>query len=204
MLPIAGLVRPKSEVDARARLSDMVAANVFPVLSADQITRLLRLARREDQYGWLPSWDDYIEWQPTHDYTLNDLAVPTTRNGHVYIVSVAGTSGTEEPAWPTNAQDTVTQDGVEYTEITDFLNVWYGRWDLNAAAAEGWRIKAGLVSNRHSFGTNQGNYNPEQLFDHCMKMADYYASKQVASIQIETGFWNGRGRLPGAHWDDAK
>jgi hypothetical protein len=195
-------VRPKSEVNARAKLSDMVAATVFPTLSAEQLTRLLRESRRIDQYGWLPSWDDNIEWR-AGAYEVDDIVVPVTRNGHVYIVSVAGTAVTE-PDWPLEAQGTVTQDGVEYTEVTDFLTVWYGAWDLNRAAAEGWRIKAGLVSNRHDFANNSGNYNPAQVFDHCMKMADHYNSKQIAAITLASGRWNGTGRIPGAHLEDAK
>lgn len=199
-MTLAGQIAPPiSEVDAKARLSDLVAATVFPQLTDEQLTRLLRGSRRVDIYGWMPSWD--TEWA-AGDYALNDVIVPTVRNGHVYIVSVAGTAVTE-PVWPTAAQGSVTQDGVEYTEVTSFLSVWYGRWDFNRAAAEGWRIKAGLVSNRHSFGSNQGNYNPEQVFEHCNQMAAMYAAKTISAITQETGRWNGQGRIPGAHWDDA-
>lgn len=195
-------VFPKSEIDVRARLSDLVAATVFPVLSSAQIDRLLRAARRTDDYGWRSSWDE--EWAPATVYALNHVIVPITRNGHVYIVTVAGTSGAVEPTWPVTVQGTVALNGVTYQEVTSFLSVWYGSWDLFRAAAEGWRIKAGMVSNRHAFGSNGGNYNPEQLFEHCNKMAEYYAAKTIGSIVQGTGRWNGSGRIPGAHWDDAK
>ena len=160
------------------------------------------MARRVDLWGWLPSWD--TEWTPETLYQINDVVVPTIRNGHVYIVSVSGTSGTDEPIWPIGQESETTADGVTYTEITGFVAVWYGEWDFNRAAAEGWRIKAGMVSNRHTFGSNQGNYNPEQIFDHCMKMADYFAAKQTASVVLATGRWDGQGRLPGAQYEDAK
>jgi hypothetical protein len=80
---------------------------------------------------------------------------------------------------------------------------WSGLYDLNYAAAAGWRIKAGMTSNRHSFGSNQGNYNPEQVFEHCMKMADHYAAKQVSSILLASDRWSGTGRLNAAHYEDA-
>lgn len=80
---------------------------------------------------------------------------------------------------------------------------WDPTWDLNRSIAEGWRIKAGLVSNRHAFGANSGNYNPEQVFEHCMKMADYYAARQVSSIVLASDRWSGTGRLNAAHYEDA-
>lgn len=193
---------PKSEADARAKLVDLLAAATFPVLPADTIDRLLRSARRSDIYGWWPSWD--TEWAPNTVYALNDVVVPRIRNGHVYLVTDPGTSITTEPTWPLTDQGTVTVDGVQYTEITPFVTVWFGEWDFNRAASEGWRIKAGMVSNRHDFGSNQGNYNPSQVFEHCNKMADYFAAKQVGSVVMASGRWDGQGRLPGAHWDDAK
>lgn len=193
--------QPASEVDARARLVDMVAANTFPQLTTEQVDRLLRQSRRTDKYGWRPSWD--TEWEPNIDYAVNDVVVPTIRNGHTYIVTDPGTSGAVEPTWPKTAQSTVTLDGVTYQEITEFLAVWWGRWDLDRAASEGWRIKAGLVSNRHQFGSNQGNYNPEQIFEHCNQMAEMYAARTVGAIVSESGRWDGSGRIPGAHYDDA-
>lgn len=188
-----------NEAEARADLEDMVAAAVFPTLDADQITRLLRGARRVDDNGRLPSED--TEWEPATVYAVGDVIVPTVRNGHAYRVTDAGTSGATEPTWPTTEGGVVTLDGVEYTE--DSGTVWVGTYELNSAASKGWRIKAGLVSNRHSFGSNQGNYNPEQVHQHCMAMADHYRDKQVASVVLASGRWSGSGGLPGAHLEDA-
>lgn len=198
---MATVLYPIPEADAYARLSDMVARTVFPELSNEQMARLLQYARREDAYGWLPSYD--IEWTPNTVYALNDVIVPPIRNGHTYIISDGGTSGTTEPDWPLDVGDEVTLDGVTYMDISSYVSVWYGRWDFNRAAAEGWRVKAGMVSNRHDFGSNQGNYNPSQLFEHCNKMAEVYAAKTVGAIALETGRWDGTGRIPGAHLEDA-
>jgi hypothetical protein len=40
------------------------------------------------------------EWATSTDYEVGDVVVPTTRNGHRYICTTAGTS-VSEPAWPT-------------------------------------------------------------------------------------------------------
>lgn len=189
------------ETEAIARLSDLVAASVFPTLDAGQLSRLIRDARRVDDAGWLPSWD--TEWAPATAYAVDEVIVPTVRNGHVYIITVGGTSGAVEPVWPTTPEGVVTLDGVTYQEVSSYLTVWGGAYDLNRAAAAGWRIKAASVSNRHDFGSNQGNYNPSQVFDHCMKMAEHYAAKGVSSIVLSSGRWDGSGRLNAAHFDDA-
>lgn len=184
------------ETDARAKLEQITAASVFPTLDAATITRLLREARRVDDDDVLPS--DDTEWEPSHVYALNDIIVPTIRNGHEYKATVAGTSGATEPVWPTGSSQGVADNGITWTEIgTD--NAWQPTYDFNSAAAEGWRIKAGLVTNRHSFGSNAGNYNPEQVYQHCMEMAQYYANKKITTLVQERGRWTGKGQLPGAH-----
>jgi hypothetical protein len=192
-----------NETEARTRLSDLVAATVFPTLDAAQLDRLLRDARRVDTEGYLPS--DDTEWAPTTVYALDDLVVPILRNGHVYRVTTAGTSGVTEPVWPVEVGSVVTLDGVEYTEdnAAQTTGIWTGTWDFNRAAAEGWQIKAGMVTNRHAFGSNQGNYNPEQVYDHCMKMVEFYRQKIVTSIRMASDRWDGSGRLNAAHYEDA-
>lgn len=192
-----------NESEARAKLVDLTAANTFPTLTDEQVDRLLRSSRRVDVDGVLPS--DDTEWAAATDYVVDDLIVPTVRSGRAYKVTVAGTSGATEPTWPTVHGDTVTLDGVTYEDVTDDHAIWSGPWDFNRAAAEGWRIKAANVSNRHDFGSNQGNYNPSQVFEHCVKMAEYYASRQIGTIDVESvRRWDGRGGIPGAHLPWAK
>lgn len=187
------------ESEARTRLSDLVAATVFPTLTTEQVTRLLRQSRRADLYGYLPSTD--VEWKASAVYVLGNDVVNPVRDGRVFRVSTAGTAGAVEPNWDAIP---VLDGTAVLQEITAFTSVWVGTWDFNRAAAEGWRVKAGLVSNRHAFGSNQGNYNPEQLFDHCMKMVDHYAARGMALITMDSDRWNGIGRIPGAHYDDAR
>lgn len=54
-------------------------------------------------------------WSGSASYSLGDLVAPTTPNGYIYKVTVAGTSAGTEPTWPTSFGTTVTDgNGVEY------------------------------------------------------------------------------------------
>lgn len=57
-----------------------------------------------------------LGWRPTTPYVADVRACPLRANGHWYKVTVAGTSGTAEPAWPTSAGGTVVDGGVTWTE----------------------------------------------------------------------------------------
>jgi hypothetical protein len=71
-------------------------------------------------------------WSPGAGYLLNSLVTPRSSNGHGYICTVAGTSGTTEPAWPTTLGSTVSDGGVTtWKDIgavfaVDPLGVWSG------------------------------------------------------------------------------
>ena len=65
--------------------------------------------------------EDYVGhgvWQASTAYALGELAVPTTRNGHRYRCTTAGTSAAAEPTWPTGGAATVTDGSVTWTEDT--------------------------------------------------------------------------------------
>jgi hypothetical protein len=49
---------------------------------------------------------------------------PTTRNGHVYICTVAGTTGTTEPNWPTTSGGTVVDGTVTWQEAGLYWSSW--------------------------------------------------------------------------------
>lgn len=55
-------------------------------------------------------------WRPETPYVLADLVTPQVHNGHRYQATVAGTSGTAEPSWPTGTGATVVDGGVTWTE----------------------------------------------------------------------------------------
>ena len=51
-------------------------------------------------------------WEASTAYVIGDAVVPTSANGYAYVVSVAGTSGANEPTW---TGGTVTDSGVTWT-----------------------------------------------------------------------------------------
>ena len=56
-------------------------------------------------------------WAATHvyDISVTEQVQPTTSNGYYYNCTVAGTSGSTEPTWPTTPGDTVVDNTVTWT-----------------------------------------------------------------------------------------
>lgn len=165
--------------EARTRLESMTAWDQAPTLTAGEITALLAASRRIDRSFRNP--DDDTDWIASTAYALDDRRAPITRNGHVYIVTTAGTSGLTEPAWPLTAAGTIVDGGVTWTE--NGLG-WAPTYALNAAAAEGWRWKAGKVAGKFGFATDQQIFNREHMNKMCLAMADRYAKRVSGNIRI--------------------
>jgi len=65
----------------------------------------------------LPSSEtlDIPEWAASTAKSVGDWVLPTTSNGYYYECTTAGTTGTDEPTWPTTPGQTVTDGTVEWT-----------------------------------------------------------------------------------------
>ena len=61
---------------------------------------------------------------------------------------------------------------------------WTGTWDLNFAAAEGWRWKAGKVAERFAANLDGANLARQQIFEHCLAMATNYSRRVVGTFTI--------------------
>ncbi len=186
-----------TEAEARARLERLVAHTTPPTLDAEEISALLLVAARVDSAGALRE-EAGAEWAPSTAYAVGDTVVPTSRNGVRYRVSVAGTSGAAEPAtWPVTG--TVTDGGVTWEIDTATPAAWSPTYDLAAAAAEGWRVKAGLVSDRFRFADDGDSYDRDQVFAHCVRMAEQYEKKAAAGglvVGSPAGGTGGIGSMP--------
>ncbi len=55
-------------------------------------------------------------WQKATAYTVGSYVWPVTYNAHVYKCTVAGTSGSTAPSWPTGESATVVDGGVTWQE----------------------------------------------------------------------------------------
>lgn len=136
---------------------------------------------------WLPdhavtlSPDVLASWQPQTAYAQGVQIVPARRNKYVYTATTGGTSGASEPVWPLANGGTVTDGGVVW-QIAGLS--WMPTWDLNAAAAEGWRWKAALAAGRYDFGGGQARLARSQVVAQCLKMAQQFARKSMGSVVI--------------------
>lgn len=185
-----------TEAEARTRLERLVAHATPPTLDASEISALLLSAARVDSAGASREATD-AEWKASTAYADGDTVVPTSRNGLRYRVSVAGSSGAAEPTWATSG--TVTDGGVTWEIDTASPAAWSPTFDLAIAASEGWRVKAGLVSDRFRFADDGDTYDRDQVFAHCVRMAEQYEKKAEAGglvVGSPAGGSGGIGSMP--------
>ena len=64
---------------------------------------------------------------------------------------------------------------------------WEGAWDLNAAASEGWRMKAGKVAGDFNFSADNASYSKADVLAHCLEMQTRYASLSHGMMQTLHG-----------------
>lgn len=169
--------------EARTRLETMVAAAEVPVLTSDELDRLVALARTTDRNG--RGYGEDTPWAAATAYTAGQVVVPTDRSGKAYLVTAGGTShATTEPTWPTTSGDTVT-DGTVTWAIAD-QEPWLPTWRLQRAAAEGWRWKAAKVAGSYDFSAEGSNFSRSQMHKACLEMAASYSRGVHGTIDIRT------------------
>lgn len=61
---------------------------------------------------------------------------------------------------------------------------WTPTWDLDAAAAEGWRRKAGIAAARFNFAEDGQRFDRAQVYAHCLQQAEQYARRSLGSIPV--------------------
>lgn len=61
---------------------------------------------------------------------------------------------------------------------------WTQTWDINAAVAELWGIKAGKVAGDFNFSADAARYDKGDVMAKCLEMEAHYASKSAGSIPI--------------------
>lgn len=59
------------------------------------------------------AWDASA-WVGSTAYSVDNTVKPTVENGYIYRATVAGTSGSSEPSWPTTIGNTVVDGGVTW------------------------------------------------------------------------------------------
>lgn len=169
--------------EASRRLSIYVASTSEPQLSSDELELLLSGARRSDSDGNAP--DSYVSWIPGQAYSSGALVVPPTRDGYVYTATVAGTASTASstgPAFPTTSTGTVVDGTVTWGSRA--LAPWSPTFDLNAAAAEGWRWKAAKAASWIDFTADGASFKQSQVLELCERMVKRYSKGTLGTMEL--------------------
>lgn len=140
-----------------------------PTLSPDELKAILTAQKRADL------------WTASTPYSVGDTILPTVGNGHRYVCTQAGTSGTTEPTW-SRAMGAIASDGTSDPVLKwqedgpAFKNVY----NVRAAIHQAWIVKAGKASQLYNVGANQSSSAQSQVYDQCMKMANAYAPMEIS------------------------
>lgn len=113
-------------------------------------------------------------WSAGRSLKYGQLIFPATRNGHVYRVTIAGTTGTAEPTWPLNDSSTVYNGTVT---LEEYGAVPRNLYNVTEAAKQCWQMKMAKAAEYFS-GGRRGNEN--QIYDHCKSMRDSFDRPMVA------------------------
>lgn len=62
---------------------------------------------------------------------------------------------------------------------------WIATYDLNAAAADVWSEKAGLLVKNFDFSADGGNYSRSQAHEMAMQQSRYYAARRQPSTTMQ-------------------
>jgi hypothetical protein len=111
-------------------------------------------------------------WTASTAYVAGDVILPTATNGHRYVCAKAGTSGTTEPIWPIRDASGIS-DGTGSNAITWIEDgpAYDNPYDVRASIHAAWALKASRAS--VLFDDDAGKR--EQVYKHCMEMAEKYA-----------------------------
>jgi len=118
-----GVSYPDSPPDARLSVDYYYWARFVNALGTGPLNDLDgTLARTADEPGYV--LDNLVadKWQATTAYVVDNVVTPTIVDGKALKCTVAGTSGSTEPTWPTVIGNTVVDGGVTWelvaTDVT--------------------------------------------------------------------------------------
>jgi len=106
-------VQWSAEVDTTTANTD-VAHSDSPTIEPPDLGKIIEL-----EFGLTAAFralfTGYATWAAGTAYALGAFVVPTTHNNRIYEATVAGTSGTTEPVWPTIVGNTIADNTVTWT-----------------------------------------------------------------------------------------
>ncbi len=174
--------------DALAQLQIMVQADEDPVLTVPELALYLARARRPDRSGNLPTnTSDAAAWIAATAVTVGEVVA--AGDGRYWRCRIAGTTAATEPSWPNLATTIVT--GWAFTDGTvvweDAGGEWAPTWDLNWAAAELWRIKAGKARCRSDIEDQGLRIARSKIAAGCMEQSRSFMARRGSSTSTALG-----------------
>ena len=185
------------EATARARLERLCAADQDPALTVSDIGDILSMARRPDLAGNIPTNDaDASTWAAATLITAGTVIRVDSDPARYWRALNTGVTSATEPTWASlagylvggsspgyeqNRQPATTVDGS--VTWADAGGDWAPTWDMDAAAAEGWRTKAARAAGRFDFGEDGQQFSRSQVAAHCTAMAERYEKRAVGSVR---------------------
>src|SRR4051812_5865064 len=127
----------------------MIAWDQDPALGPQEVLELVRIAARPDVDGNSPlNVATAAAWAPATLYLAGAIVVQATAAHRWWRCQTSGVSGTVTPKWPSlggsDRSGSIVNDGT--VVWGDNGADWAPTWDLEPAAAEGWRWKAGKAA----------------------------------------------------------
>lgn len=174
-----------TEAEALERLISMVQSDADPVLTYGDVATLMRVAVRPDEAGNpVTNVVTAPTWAASTSYSYGDVVTPAPAVGRYWQCVNAATSGGTQPDWPNQVGrppfvTTVIDDDLVWLDVG---TTWSPTYDLNAAAAEGWRLKAGRVAGRFDFTTDGQTFQRGQLLAHCRDMERTYRRRIALGV----------------------
>lgn len=169
---------------AQARLERMIAWDQDPALDLSDVGELLRIAARPDVDGNSPlNIASAAPWTTATLYVAGTVIVQSVGAHRWWRCQTSGISGAVTPQWPNLAGSprggSVVNDGS--VVWGDNGADWAFTWDLEYAAAEGWRWKAAKAVPRFGFQTDRQLFDRQQVIANCFEMAARYEKRNPGS-----------------------
>jgi hypothetical protein len=148
------------------------------------VTELVVLAQRADVNSrWIDDDTDWAATTPTRSATgWQARRATATSTSSRWPEPRAPRSGV-----PDHSGMTVTDGAVTWQEAG---GSWEPTYDLNSAAAEGWRWKAAIVAGQFDFSINAGpsqqSFARSAKHAHCLAMMQAYQAKVLSSPRIRS------------------
>ena len=174
-----------TETEASKRLLMLIDGDSDPEITLDELGMILATARRSDAAGNPTTNVDTADtWTASTTVAFGDVVTADPATGRWWLCVTPGTTGDTQPDWPDRDRQppfdkTVVDGSVVWS---DAGTAWTPTWDLDAAAAEGWRVKASKVAGRFDFTTDGQNFQRSQVAAHCRQMERMFRRKISSGV----------------------